>query len=96
MLGKFTATLNATYGEREQLITSTLVIWLFPWKAALAITLAIIIVILLIKMWYKRVTKKEERLAEELKEETSELEALKAKFKDQISNDKPEVQNPQQ
>lgn len=95
MFGKFTATLNATYGEKGQLLTSTLVIWLFPWRVALAILLAVIIIILIIKMWYKKVTKKEEKLAEELKEETEELEALKSKFKDQIENSEtPKDQTP--
>lgn len=94
MFGKFTATLNATYGEKGQLLTSTLVIWLFPWKAALAVTLAVIIVILIFKIWYKRITKKETKLTEELKEETAELEALKAKYKDRIPSDNNPDQTP--
>ncbi|QQG41610.1 MAG: hypothetical protein HYV90_05660 [Candidatus Woesebacteria bacterium] len=95
MFGKFTATLNTTYGEKGQLLTSTLVIWLFPWRVALAIALAVVIIVLIIKMWFKRVTKKEQKLEEELKEETSELEALKSKFKDQISSsENPKDQSP--
>jgi uncharacterized membrane protein len=87
MIGKFTVTLAATYGEKGQLLSSTLTMWVFPWKAALAILLAIVLIILLIVLWYKKIVKKEEKLVEELKEEKTELETLKEKFKDEIKDE---------
>ena len=83
MFGKFTINLSATYGDQNQKLSSTLSMWVFPWKITAAILLAIIIVILLIVLIFKRIAKKEEKLTEELKEEKTELEALKEKFRDQ-------------
>jgi uncharacterized membrane protein len=96
MFGKFTVTLAATYGDLGQPLTSTLTMWIFPWKTATAILLAIIIIILLIVMWYKKVIKKEAKLVEQLKEEKTELETLKEKFKDGIKDNEktPKDQSP--
>lgn len=95
MFGKFTVALNATYGDNGNLLTSSMTMWIFPWKVALAILLAIIIIIVLIVFWYKKVVKKEAKLVEEVKEEKAELEALKEKFEDKIKDEtKPEDQTP--
>lgn len=84
MMGKFTIKLDASFGETGKTLTSAFTMWVFPWKVALAILLAIIIITLIIILTYKKMNKKEEVLEEELKEEKTELEALKAKFKDQL------------
>jgi hypothetical protein len=89
MIGKFTANLSATYGDSNKELSSTLTMWIFPWKVALAILLAIIIIILVIVLWYKKVVKKEEKLVEALKEEKTELESLKEKFKDHLPPQTP-------
>ena len=100
MFGQFTLNLSAKYGDKNQVLTSAMTMWIFPWRATLAIVLAIAIIILLVVFWFKRFVKKEEKLVEELKEEKTELEELKAKFKDEIKGDTttgektPEQQTP--
>jgi len=94
MIGKFTANLNATYGDTGKLLTSTITLWIFPWKIALAVLLAAIIILLSGTTWYRRMKKKEEKLVEELKEETSELEELKEKLKDKIAEEIPAKRTP--
>jgi hypothetical protein len=84
LIGKFTADLSAKYGDQGQPLSSTLTLWVFPWRVSLAIILGILIIILIIVFWYKKIVKKEEKLTEELKEEKTELETLKEKFKDQL------------
>ena len=85
MFGKFTLALAGTYGEDGNLLSSTLTMWIFPWKVTLAVVLGLAIVILLIVLWYKKIVKKEAKMVEELEEEKTELEALKEKFEDKIS-----------
>ncbi len=87
MFGKFTANLSATYGDLGQTLSSTLVLWVFPWKLMLAIVLGIVIIILIILFWYKKIAKKEAKLVEELKEEKTELEALKEELKDKVTSE---------
>jgi len=85
MFGKFNLTLNATYGENnDKVLTSSLVLWIFPWKVATAILLGLVIIILVIVLSYKRFVKREKKLVEELKEEHTELEALKEKYQDKV------------
>jgi len=85
MIGRFTANLNATYGDTGKLLTASFILWVIPWKILLAILLALIIVALSGTMWYKRVKKKEAKLVEELKEEKTELEELKEELKDKVT-----------
>ncbi len=85
MIGRFTANLNATYGDNGKLLTASFILWILPWKLMLAILLALIIIALTGTMWYKKVKKKEEKLVEELKEEKTELEELKEELKDKVS-----------
>ena len=94
MIGKFTATLNATYGETGKALTSSLTMWIFPWRIILAILLAFAIIVLSGTMWYKKFKKKEEVLVEELKEEKTELEALKEELKDKITGESPKDETP--
>jgi len=85
MIGRFTANLNAKYGDTGKLLTASFVLWVIPWKILLAILLALIIIALSGTMWYKRIKKKEEKLVEELKEEKTELEELKEELKDKVT-----------
>jgi len=90
MVGKFTASLDATYGESGKALASALSFWVFPWKLAVVITLAIIIIVLIIIIIFNRFVKKEKKLEEELSEEKEELEKLKESLKDKISGIIPE------
>jgi hypothetical protein len=97
MIGRFTANLNATYGDTGRALSASFIMWIIPWKILLAILLALIIIALSGTMWYKRIKKKEEKLVAELKEEKTELEELKEQFKDKISpeNTAPESKPPE-
>ena len=94
MIGKFTATLTATYGDEGKTLTSTAVVVVFPWKVALAIVLALIIIALSGTVWYKKFRKKEEKLVEELGKEKTELEALKEELKDKVTSQIPQTPLP--
>jgi hypothetical protein len=94
MMGKFTATLNATYGETGKTLTSSLIMWILPWKIILAILLAFVIIVISGTAWYKKFKKKEVELVEELKEEKTELEALKEELKDKITGGTPKDETP--
>jgi hypothetical protein len=86
MLGRFTANLNASYGENNnKVLAASLVFWVFPWKLAIIIVLALAIIILIIAMIFNKFVKKEKKLEEELFKEKTELEKLKENYRDIIS-----------
>ncbi len=85
MVGKFTASLNATYGESGKALASTFGFWVFPWKVATVTLLGIIIIILIVIIISNKFIKKEKMLEEALSEEKEELEKLKEALKDKIS-----------
>lgn len=85
MLGRFTANLNAVYGESGNTLSSTLAFWVFPWKLAVVIILAIIIIILIGVIISHKTGKRQKELERELVEEKEELEKLKDQLKDKIS-----------
>ena len=82
LLGKYTLNLTAPYGESGKVLTAATSLWLFPWRAALAIILGVVIVITLIIIAWKGLSKKEKELEKKLEEEISEVETLKNKYKD--------------
>lgn len=84
MIGKFTANLDADYGESGKTLVATVPFWVFPWKVATVIVLGIAIVIIIIMLIAKKVGKKQKKLEKELAEEKSELEKLKEAYKDKI------------
>ncbi|MDD4762045.1 MAG: hypothetical protein PHZ25_03435 [Candidatus Pacebacteria bacterium] len=84
MIGKFTANLNASYGESGKTLVATVPFWVFPWKVATVIVLGIAIIIIIIMLIIKKVGKKQKKLEKELSEEKSELEKLKEAYKDKI------------
>ncbi len=77
MIGKYKINLEASYGETGQALTSSLYVWVFPWRIALIILLTLIIIILLIKHFYNEFIKKEYNLEKELEKERQEIEELK-------------------
>lgn len=85
MIGRFTASLSAVYGEGGKQLASSLAFWVFPWKLAIVIVLAIIIIILTAIIIGNKIGKKQKKLEEELTEEKEELEKLKDALKDKIS-----------
>ncbi len=86
MLGRFSATLDAKYGDAGKLITASLAFWVIPWKLIIIILLALIIIALVIYIIFHRFIRKEKQLEKELKEEKEELEELKEKFEDKIGD----------
>jgi hypothetical protein len=93
MVGRFTASLDATYGESEKALASTLSFWVFPWKLAVVIALAIIIIILIIYIISNKFGKKQRILEAKLEEEREELEKLKETLKDAISDVTPKPES---
>lgn len=86
MIGRFTADLNAIYGDTGKALAATLVFWVFPWKLATVILLGIIIIILIIVLITNKFTKKEKKLEEQLAVEKDELEKLKEKYQDVVGS----------
>jgi hypothetical protein len=86
MIGKFTANLDAKYGETGKMLTASLAFWVFPWKLAILVLLIVAIIGLAIYLIVNKYVKKEKKLEAELKEEKTELEALKTKLEDQIKS----------
>ncbi len=84
MIGKFNVSLLAMYGDSNQMLSATQVVWLFPWKITLAVTLAIAIAIVLIVLITKKIKSRQKELESKLEKEISEIEKLKEKFKDSI------------
>jgi hypothetical protein len=85
MVGRFSATLDATYGDAALPLTASLAFWVFPWKLAVIIILAIIITALIIFIIFQKFIKKEKKLEAQLVEEKEELEKLKESLEDKIS-----------
>jgi len=91
MVGRFTAVLDAKYGEESKSLTSSTSFWVFPWKLATIIALGIIIIMLLITIITNKFIKKEKKLEAELSQEKEELEKLKETLKDKIAEITPEL-----
>ncbi len=91
MIGKFTANLDAVYGESEKALTASLSFWVFPWKVATIVALAIIIIVLVVLIITNKLSKKQKELVEELTEEKKELDKLKETLKDKISEITPNI-----
>lgn len=85
MIGKYTATLSATYGDSGQSLTAAKNFWVLPWKLALIIILGISIIILVVVLITGKIVKKQKKLEEELIEEKEELAKLKERYEDRVS-----------
>ena len=81
MIGKYRASLSATYGEKNQVLTAFCEFWVFPWKVAAIIILTLTIIILLVHHFYTATLLKEKMLEKELEEERKEIEELKKELK---------------
>ena len=85
LIGKFRVELAASYGENGMGLSAVSTFWAFPVAHVLAIILGIIILLLLGLFIWKKVKGKQSKLEEKLKEEISEVEELKEKYKDTLS-----------
>lgn len=56
-LGRYTATVEATYGKQHLPLTSSATFWVFPWRLALLAFLAFLVIIFLIKGYNRMVVK---------------------------------------
>ena len=81
MIGKYRASLLATYGEKNQVLTAFYDFWIFPWKIATIIVLTLVIIILVVRQFYLASLLKEKMLEEELEKEKEEIEKLKRALK---------------
>lgn len=77
MMGRYKLNLAASYGDQGQALTSSIYVWVFPWRVATAIILTLIVIILIISRLYRNFYRKEAGLEEELAKEKAEIEKLK-------------------
>lgn len=71
LLGRYQATLTATYGEQSLPLTATIFFWVWPWKITLA-TIGVIVLIILLIFLIKFLKKRREMIPEEIEEEEVE------------------------
>jgi len=81
MIGKYRASLTATYGEKNTVLTAFSEFWVFPWKVVMIIVLTLIIIILLVRHFYISTLLKEKLLEKQLEQERREIEELKKELK---------------
>lgn len=86
LIGRYRVDMVASYGESGQGLVATAFVWAFPWRIALLILLTLIVIALSILVISKSFRKKQHVLEEKLSEEIKEIEELKDKFKDKISD----------
>lgn len=84
MLGRYALNLTAPYGDSGKVVAGATSVWLFPWRAVVAVILGVIIVISLIYIFWNKLKKKEKELEHKLEEEISDIETLKNKYKDAV------------
>jgi hypothetical protein len=82
MAGKYKVDLKTGYGNGK-LLTSTINIWVFPWRLAIVILIALIIIFFIGRELFKKFIIKEEKLEEELEKNKEEIEILKEKLRNQ-------------
>lgn len=80
MAGKYKVNLKTGYGNGK-LLTSTINIWVFPWRLAIVIIIALIIIFFIGRELFKKLIVKEEKLEEELDKNKQEIEILKEKLR---------------
>lgn len=78
LMGRFKINVLASYGVDNPItIERSVLVWVFPWRIALAVVLAILIIVYISSNLYKRMVVKEDSLEKELAKEKQELEKLK-------------------
>ena len=82
MMGKYKITLGAQYGSKEQFMSQTIFVWVFPWRVVTIVILSIIILTTLGRYYYVNFIKKEFALENELSKEKGEIEKLKKRLDD--------------
>jgi hypothetical protein len=81
LIGKFQLQLSATYGEKGQVLSRAIEIWVFPWKVAMIIILTIILIYLVGRYLLNNSITNESLLKDKLKKEETEIKELKEELK---------------
>lgn len=82
MMGKYTITLLAKYGSKEQFMEHTISVWVFPWRVTIVTFLSVIILIIVGRYAYTNFLKKESILEDKLSKQDEEIEKLKQQLED--------------
>lgn len=77
LAGRYKIELSATYGDKNQVLSSALYLWVFPWRITLIVLLTIIIIVLLLRHLYQKSLGREKELETILQQEKEEIEKLK-------------------
>ena len=77
MMGQYKITLNALYGEKNQVMERSINVLVFPWRVASVTLLTLVILGIIGRAVYKNIVVKEASLEEELSTEKKEIEKLK-------------------
>jgi len=77
MMGQYKVTLNALYGEKNQVMERSINVVVFPWRVASVTLLTLVILGIIGRAVYKNIVVKEASLEEELSAEKKEIEKLK-------------------
>lgn len=81
LAGRYKIELSATYGEKNQVLSAALYLWVFPWRVALIVLLTVIIIVLLLRHLYQKSLSREKELEAILQQEKEEIEKLKEELK---------------
>ncbi len=73
MIGRYSLTLQASYGEKGKTLEAFTQVWVFPWKVATIILFTVIIIILLVRHFYKSILLKKASLEEEIEKLKEQL-----------------------
>lgn len=79
LFGRFSATLNAVYGSKGQLLSATLFFWVIPWRLIILLVAAVIVLYFIITIARNQAISSSEVKADKLEKE---LEQLKKKYQD--------------
>lgn len=86
MFGRYSVSALALYGDSGKVVEATEVFWAFPIRLVLIIILTITAIILALIYLSRKIKKTQHKLEEKLEAEISEIEALKQKYQDKITN----------
>jgi len=81
LVGRFKLQLAATYGEKGQVLSRSIEVWVLPWRVGIIIVLSLIIIFLMGRWLYRNFLAKENLLEEKLEEEEKEINKLKEELK---------------
>lgn len=80
MFGRYKINLVASYGETGKAITSSMYVYVLPWKLILILIIALMLLILITKHLYQNIISKQHDLTNRIEKESDEIERLKAQL----------------